>query len=270
MLDGLMNWLADLPTILAVLIALVGGGVLSASGLLVVHRLLPQGIRSAHNDISGFILGIVGVIYAVLLAFIAVAVWQNFGQADKLVQTEASLVGDLYQDTAAFPDPTASDLRHYLYVYAGIVEQDEWPSMATGHPEEAAGWQLLNRFHAELIQFHTQDNAVAVMQADMVRTLNLLYDARRGRFHEATANLPAIIWWNLIIGAVILMIFTYLFGVPRLLMHVAMVSLLGALISLVLVLIVLLNNPFRGDNRVSVEPFNRLAQSVEGMGYPHP
>jgi len=42
------------------------------------------------------------------------------------------------------------------------------------------------------------------------------------------------------------------------------------LISLVLVLIVLLNNPFRGDNRVSVEPFNRLAQSVEGMGYPHP
>ena len=103
----------------------------------------------------------------------------------------------------------------------------------------------------------------------MVRTLNQLYDARRGRFHAAIATLPAILWWNLLVGAVILMLFTYLFGVPHLLMHVSMVSLLGALIGLVLLLIVLLSNPFRGRSHVSVEPFNHLVRSVETMSYPH-
>jgi hypothetical protein len=62
--------------------------------------------------------------------------------------------------------------------------------------------------------------------------------------------MPAILWWNLIAGAAILMTYTYLFGVPQLWMHVAMVSLLGALIGLVMVLAVLLNNPFRGQNHV--------------------
>jgi hypothetical protein len=212
----------------------------------------------------------VGVIYAVLLAFIAVAVWQNFAQVASLVQTEANLVGDLYRDTAALPDPTAAALRDSLFVYAEVVAQDEWPAMAGGHADESGGWQLLDRFHSQLVGFHSVDPGVAFLQADMVKTLNQLYDARRGRFHAATATLPAILWCNLLAGAVILMLFTYLFGAPHLLMHVTMVSLLGALIGLVLLLIVLLNNPFRGQSHVSVEPFNRLLRSVETMSYPHP
>lgn len=269
MLNRIGNWFSDLPTTTAVIIALTAGAGLSALGLLVVHPLFPHRVRSTHNDVSGFVLGIVGVIYAVLLAFIAVAIWQNFGRAEDLVQSEANLVGDLYRDTVAIPDPTASKLRNYLFDYAEIVAQDEWPALASGQPEEASGWQLLDSFHSDLLQFHTHDEALASMQADMVRTLNMLYDARRGRFNAATAGMPSILWWNLIAGAVILMLFTYLFGVPNLPMHLSMVSLLGALIGLVLVLIVLLNNPFRGQSHVSVEPFNRLVRSVEAMAYPH-
>jgi hypothetical protein len=52
-------------------------------------------------------------------------------------------------------------------------------------------------------------------------------------------------------------------------MHLAMVSLLGALIGLVMALVVLLNNPFRGPNHVSIEPFHGLVRSVEAMAYPH-
>ena len=52
-------------------------------------------------------------------------------------------------------------------------------------------------------------------------------------------------------------------------MHAAMVALLGASIGLVLLLIILLKDPFRGDNHVSVEPFNRLVHAIETMSYPH-
>ena len=270
MLAAFSNWLLALHTAMVGVLALVTGASLSAAGLLCAHHILPASVRREHNDVSGFILAIVGVIYAVLLAFTAVAVWQSYGDAENLVQTEANLAGDLYRDTVAFPEATAAVLRNSLFVYAEVVIQDEWPGLAAGTLNDAAGWQLLDRFHTELLQLHTTDPGLILAQANMVRTLNQLYDARRGRFHAASARLPDILWWNLIAGAIILMIFTYLFGVSKLGMHVAMVSLLGGMIGLVLALIVLLSNPFRGQSHVSVEPFNALTQAVEQMAYPHP
>jgi ABC-type multidrug transport system fused ATPase/permease subunit len=269
MLEATAHWLSDLPTTLAVIVSLLVGAGLSALGLLVVHPIVPHGVRAVHNDVSGFIFATVGVTYAVLLAFVAVAVWQNFAQIESQVQMEANLVGNLYRDTVAFPEPAASRLRHFLFVYAEIVVQDEWPALAAGRADEAPGWQLMDKFQTELLQFQANDESVGVLRADAIKTLNELYNARRGRFQAATSELPPILWWNLIAGAVILMMFTYLFGVPRLWMHLATVSLLGALIGLIMALVVLLNNPFRGQNHVSIAPFHRLVKSVETMAYPH-
>jgi hypothetical protein len=269
MLEAAAHWLSDQPTTFAVIVSIFVGAGLSTLGLLVSRLVLPHAVRSAHNDVSGFTFATVGTTYAVLLAFVAVAVWQNFAQTENQVQTEANLVGDLYRDTPAFPEPAASRLRHYLFVYAEIVVEDEWSSLAAGRIYEIEGWQLLDKFHTELLQMQAKDESVAVMRADAVKTLNELYDARRGRFHAASTEMPAILWWNLIAGAVILMIFTYLFGTPQLWMHVVMVSLLGSLVGLVMALVVLLNNPFRGPNHVSIEPFHRLVKSVETMAYPH-
>jgi len=268
-LTMLINWMSDLPTTVAMLIALFGGGALSAVGFLISQSLFPHSVRNSHNNVAGYILGIVGGIYSVLLAFIAVAAWQNFGQAEHLVETEANLVGDLYRDTVAFPEPAASRMRRYLFDYAVVVAQDEWPALAAGRADEGAGWQLLDQVHAEVINLHSHEEGIGVMQAEGVRTLNALSDARRGRFDAASARMPPLLWWNLIGGAVILMLFTYLFGTAHLLIHTLMVSLLGASIGLVLVMIVLLDNPFRGPNHVSVQPFTRLVIAVEAMAYPH-
>jgi ABC-type multidrug transport system fused ATPase/permease subunit len=263
-----MTTLALLPPPLAAIAAMLLGAGVPSLGLLAVHRFIPHAIRSVHNDVAGFVLAIVGVIYAVLLAFIAVAVWQSFGQAEDLVQTEANLVGNLYRDTSALPEPAASSLRNDLFVYAETVVQDEWPELSAGRLDDAAGWQLLDRFHTTLFGIRTENQSITLLQADMGSRLDRLYDARRGRFHVANASLPSILWWNLVGGAVILMGFTYLFGVPNLQMHVAMVALLGALIGLVLALILLLNKPFEGRSHVSVEPFEKLVHSVESMAYP--
>jgi Protein of unknown function (DUF4239) len=231
------------------------------------HVAVPHRIRRLHNEVAGFTIAVVGVIYAVLLAFIAVAVWEDFGRAEGLVQTEANLVGNLYRDTVGLPEPLATDLRHDLFVYAETVVQDEWPALEEGKVEEA-GWQLLDRFHLALVRLQSQDPAVLILETEMIRNLNALYDARRGRFHAASAGLPPILWLNLIAGAGLTILFSYMFGVPNLLMHVVMVGFLGASIALVLSLIVLLDSPFRGQNHISAAPFERLVKTVEDMAYP--
>ena len=268
MFFALNNWIVEAPTTLAVGAVVGLFGALSVSGLALLHLAVPHSIRRAHNEVVGFILAVIGVIYAVLLAFIAVAVWEDFGKADALVQTEANLVGNLYRDTVGLPDPLSTGLRHTLFVYAETVVQDEWPALAAGRIEDAAGWQLLDRFHLSLAQSRLSDPALQAIETEMLRSLNALYDARRGRFHAAGEGLPPILWWNLIAGAALTILFSYLFGVPNLAMHMVMVAMLGASIALVLSLIILLDNPFRGQNHVSAAPFERLVRTVEVMAYP--
>ncbi len=268
MFFALDNWIVELPTTLAIG-AVVGISVaLSLLGLVLVHFSVPHSIRRAHNQIAGSTIAVVGMIYAVLLAFIAVAVWEDFGKADALVQTEANLVGNLYRDTVGLPDPLATGLRHTLFIYAEIVVQDEWPALAAGRVEEEAGWQLLDKFHLSLAQLRPSDSGSQVIETEMIHSLNALYDARRGRFRAADEGLPPILWWNLIAGAGLTVLSSYLFGVPSFPMHMVMVALLGGSIALVLSLIILLDNPFRGQNHVSAAPFERLVRTVEEMSYP--
>ena len=268
MLTAFTQWLCLIPTTLAVFIAVFGSGALAVAGLLAFHALVPHKLRSLHNDLAGFVLAIVGVIYAVLLAFIAVAVWQNYTDVDNLVQMEANLVGDLYQDTISLPPDTAQQLRRNLFDYTETVVQKEWPHMMASTPTHQRGWKILGSFHLTLSQLKPQDGPTLAVQTEMLGTLDKLYDVRRGRFHAASAGLPSIVWWNLVVGAAILVVFSYLFGAPRLAMHGVMVGLLGSSIGLVLMLIVLLNNPFVGRSHVSVQPFQALTMAVETMDYP--
>ena len=265
----LVTWLSMLPTTIAVLVAIAGAGLISGFCMIIVHRLIPHALRSLHNDVAGFLLAIVGVIYAVLLAFIAVAVWESYSAADALVQTEANLVDDLYRGTVSLPPNIAHELREDLYAYTEIVVKSEWPELAGRMPMRVTGWHVLDGFHVRLSQFHPGDGSELAAQTSMLRQLNQLYDVRRGRFHAAASNLPEILWWNLLAGAVILVLFSCLFGAPRFYMHGVMVILLGASIGLVLMLIVLLDNPFGGSSHVSSEPFESLSRTVETMDYPH-
>jgi hypothetical protein len=268
MLADIARWFCLIPTTLAVFIAVFGTAAVSVGGLLVFHSVVPHKLRSLHNDLAGFLLAIVGVIYAVLLAFIAVAVWQNYSDVDSLVQTEANLVDDLYRGTVSLPPELATQLRQNLFDYAETVVQKEWPRMEASMPSHLKGWHILDSFHLALAQLKPADAPMLAAQTDMLETLDKLYDARRGRFHAASSGLPDIVWWNLVVGGGILTVFSYLFGAPRLLMHAIMVGMLGSSIGLVLMLIVLLDNPFLGRSHVSVQPFQALTMAVETMDYP--
>jgi len=71
--DSLPHLVYDLPIVMVALLVIGGSLLATLLLLLIFHRLLPVDLRSAHNDVAGFTIAIVGVIYAVLLAFIAVS-----------------------------------------------------------------------------------------------------------------------------------------------------------------------------------------------------
>ena len=64
-------------------------------------------VLQRHNDVAGFIYAVIGVVYAVLLGFAAVTVWERYDRAQASVEQEANDLADLYRDAQTFP----SDIR---------------------------------------------------------------------------------------------------------------------------------------------------------------
>jgi hypothetical protein len=120
-------------------------------GLVLVQRLVPPDLREQHNDVAGFIYAVLGVAYAVVLAFVVIAVWQDYKTAQTNVEGEANELAGVYFLASQLPEPQRTRLQDLARTYARIVEE-EWPMMERGQTSPRAD-SLLRQLRLKLLQF---------------------------------------------------------------------------------------------------------------------
>ncbi len=247
---GLPIWLAGL-LILAVAI----GGAVTIE--LAVRRLVPLSLRQQHNDVSASIFAVIGTTYAVMLAFVAMLAWQGFNTAEAVTDTEASLVENVTLLVSGLAGPEATAMRRDAIAYASAVVTREWPAQTAGRPIAEAEPHL-TRLTATALHLRPGTIADGNVHALLLADLGQLATARRQRLFASRTSIPEILWGVLIAGGTLTVAFASFLGSPSLRMHMAMTSLLAISGALILLAIVALSNPFRGDFRVSSEPFERV------------
>lgn len=249
---GVTLYLAALPLWASGLL-LVGGTTLAAIlGPLVVRRYVMVERLSTNNEVAGFKFATLGVIYAVLLAFAVIAVWEKFDAAEDAVTQEASALTSLYRLSEGL-DPTARDRLHAdLARYVRIVVADDWPAMARGGASRDATRALTELYRAALA--HEPSNLRdAALLTEMLDQLNQVTQARRRRLGLASGIVPGVIWLVLFVGAVLTIAFTFFFGTVNLRAQVLMSAMLALAISLSLFVVVSIDHPFTGPVRVTAE-----------------
>ena len=259
-MHSLRDWIYSTPTWLSGTIIVLGAVGISLLALTCFHRFVPSDIRRAHNDVAGFIVAIIGVINAVLLAFIAVSAWENFKKAEDAAESEANMIDNLYVDSAGLPPKLAFTVRRYLRDYTQLVIDKEWPAQQRGHTN-IRGWKPLFQLNAVLAKYHPSENMTTI-DSEILRTANDLYRARRDRLEAAKSRIPTVMWAVTLLGGAVTVAFSFIFGVPKLWLHMLMTGLLAASLALVIVLIVAFDCPFRGDLSVSNEVYSRLYERV--------
>jgi hypothetical protein len=263
MIEGgmLANWVYDSPTWLVGSVIVAGSVLVACAGLYVFHRRVDMELRRRHNDIAGFLIAIVGVIYAVLLAFIAVTTWESYAKAGDAVENEANAVGNMFFDTAGVPDAVALGYRQLLDEYVQVVINEEWPAQHAGHarrPTFQKGWNIIGGLNVEVAHFEPKTQGESNMHSELLRDLNLLFSSRRTRQLAAEGHIPEVIWWIIFFGGTLTVAFTYLFGPDNLKMHMTMTGGVAASLALVIVLIVAFDYPFRGEVTITSEPYQAV------------
>jgi len=92
-----------------------------------------------------------------------------------------------------------------------------------------------------------------VIQMQLLSSLDDLYKARASRLSAIESRIPYVMWLIIVSGGILTVGFTYLFGFRDFRMQIAMTTAVAASLSLVVVLIVAFDLPFRGA--VSISPF---------------
>src|SRR5262245_43399597 len=94
------------------------------------RKRFPPSLTAEQQNIVLGPFAFVVTLYAFLLSFVVINLWQTFSQAQRTVVIEAETVSVLYQLTESFPG--AQMIRQAMAQYVKSVSQDEWPAIADG------------------------------------------------------------------------------------------------------------------------------------------
>ncbi|MGA8533904.1 MAG: hypothetical protein WB615_07330 [Candidatus Tumulicola sp.] len=261
------------PWFLLVVCVLAGIG----TGVLLHLVLSPAGrwfsshkVLSEHHEIAGHFIGVVGVIYAVLVAFVVVTAWQSHRRAEDLTLDEQRSAGDLFQiDGAYHASYQPAKISRFVLARYVAAMSDEWLQMKNGVPlcgeyskpfracttkddsyelaADECGYDIVE------LTFATDpkkaDDAVLYHEGiDLAQAIS--EDRREIGIHYRERTLPPVIWMSFLLGALILAAMTYcVTGQNQRSQLVRTASFFG-MIGMMVALALVFDHPFMGKMQV--------------------
>jgi hypothetical protein len=246
-----------------VALGIVGVAVaLAVGGMLAVRRGFAPHVLERHNDVAGFIYAVLGVLYGALLAFVVVAAWERYMEAEEIVEREANALGDLYRGAGAYPEEVRRRFRAGILGYARAVVETEWVVLGEGIGS-ADAWRAYDAIWRMYLSYEPRTTGEMLWHRAAIDRLDDLGDARRLRLIRGEARMPGLFWLVLGVGGAVTIAFTYLFGLRNAWSHGLMVGTVAGTLALVLVLVHALERPYSGLAAARPDAFVELLTMAE-------
>jgi hypothetical protein len=235
---------------------------LSVVLFVVMDKVWPWDKRHQHNDVTGWQLGILGTTYAVILGFMLYAVWTDFDTATQNVEMEANSLTNLYRLADGLPDGSRIEVQKLAREYAQKVITNDWPEMDQGRvPVESVG--LASKMERALISVPDGSRTSGMAQDHAMTELSAMTTCRRTRLLENALSLPTVLWLVLIVGGMLTIVSSCMFGSQNRFLHGVQVVFFSLMIALALLAIADINKPFRGSVHVGNDAFVRALENMK-------
>ena len=213
-----------------------------------------------NNEVAGIIFGVLSLIYSLLVAFVIVAVWENYEELNRTIENETDDLNTILVHSTALPDSLRRPVVASVKGYCQRIVNEEW-----GAQENKAytRWSAIPSLRQFLFQVQpnskTQENVLNLLDEKLSNITNL----RRERLSHSHAYVPEMVWWVLIISSAMIVLFSYFLYMESKLLRKIFLSFLWAIIAMSLVLAYLLDHPFDGSTQVSKEPYETIIKELD-------
>ena len=211
-----------------------------------------------------------GIIFGLLVGFIAVQVWNDFDRAKLAVVTEASALRGAVLLAANFSPQEEAQLRTLIARHIDKSVNEEWRAMAEQRasltmPPDAPLIEALQR----VLTYTPANDGQRTAQREIASSLEKALDARRQRIVVSQSTVSSVKWAGLLLQALITLIaIAMVHSDNRLTCAIAM-TLFSTGVALSVLLIASYNRPFTGDISVGPELLQQVIPSVAKTGSDH-
>jgi len=233
---------------------------------LVVTRLAVNERAKGFKAVSPGMLPPLGILFALLVGFIAVEVWGNFDKAKAAVTTEASALRAVVLLAGAIPNEHR--LRIYALINSHIDESvnKEWPEMAQQRTTLAALPAALIEALHDTLALKPADDSERVAQAEMVKELHTAFDARRQRIVVSEYALGTVKWVAILLQGLCTLVAIAVVHSDNRLARALTLALFATGIALSMLIIAAYNRPFSGEISIGPELLKQVIASEVPFG----
>jgi hypothetical protein len=193
------DWFFNLSVPWMALVIFLATYLIACSVDLVVTRLAVNERAKGFKAVSPGMLPPLGILFALLVGFIAVEVWGNFDKAKAAVTTEASALRAVVLLAGGFPDEQRMSIYALVDRHIDESVNKEWPEMAQQQMTLAAlPTALIEALH-DTLALKPADDSQRAAQAEMVKELHTALDARRQRIVISESALGTVKWLGLLL-----------------------------------------------------------------------
>ena len=253
------NGAVTLPVPAACALFTAGIVILSQVGLWLFHRWPAHVWLAQSNEVAGMVFGAIGIIYSLILAFVIVAVWEDYNNLNKAIQTETDKLNSILAHSSALPDSLRQVVGKSIYNYCDQVIEQEWHMQQT-HVNHPSAIPLLRQ---ELLTVSSENEAQARVFNVIDQDLSSISDQRRNRLLHTHSQMPDLIWYVLKAGTILLILFAYFLQVPSLKLKRIYLGFLVTAISMCMFLIYALDHPFDQQQGVSCEAYRTVQEETK-------
>jgi hypothetical protein len=256
-----MRFMAELPLWQSMLLVVALPTVVAVCGQIVVRKSVDLQRLTTNNEIAGFKFATVGVIFAVIVAFAIIVVWEKFAEAQAAVAQEAGASAALYR-FAAGSDPKMQATSDALSNYLRLANEKDWPAMAQGK-ESREVTDALSALYVSVIRLTESDARPTPLLNEMFKLIDEITHARRTRLHLAVGGVPPVIWLVVFGAATLTVAFAFFFGAENLRAQILMTAFLSLLAFTSVYAIVQINYPFTGPSHVENHALSEVLEQFK-------
>ena len=258
------DWLVNLPVLWMAVVMFAATYLLAASIYWVVIRLGTDDRGRAFKAVSPGMLPPLGILFALLVGFIAVEVWSNYDKAKGAVATEASALRALVLLAGAFPEEQKTRIHALVDRHIEVAVNEGWPAMAQHRMTLSTLPTSLIAALQETLTLKPAGDSQRIAQTEMVKAIQEAADARRQRIVVSQSAVGSVKWAGILLqGICTLIAIAMVHSDNRLACAIAM-TFFATGIALSLLLIAAYSRPFTGE--ISVRP--DLLKQVITSGHP--
>ncbi|GLZ42929.1 DUF4239 domain-containing protein [Actinokineospora sp. NBRC 105648] len=241
------------------LIWVVGAALATAIVAYLIRRFGATEGTVENNEAAGQVFTIVGGLHAVLLAFVLISLFDATSATEEQVYREADSLVAANWAADSLGEPTSSEIRDLSATYVSTVVDKEWPDLEEGKDEVAGdGWATLDKMRKVISQAQTDGDWQNDQKTEAANKLWDVYEARQERLNAAGNGVSDVVWFALVAGSIMSISLPLLFGGPRPVTHIIIVSILAGTLSLLLFATHQLQNPFSGGAKIDPAAFESV------------